>query len=147
DLLLHPLRALVAALVRVPVAEWNVLGRHLHVAGAGFNKTPRQQASLAESAGVVRLVHGPRLERQIERLRRRRRQQTIGGVERPYQRLALEVAGVLVGGLLREQSLVELTTAQKALFAERGGRPDRGGGILRVRNQKRSVLGAEEAGR
>ena len=54
---------------------------------------------------------------------------------------------VLIDGLLRQQFLVELAAAQEALFAELGRRPHRGGRILRVRDQERSVFRAEEAGR
>ena len=53
DDLLHVRGALVAILVRVPVDEGNVLGGHLDVAGARLDETARQQASLAEPAGVV----------------------------------------------------------------------------------------------
>ena len=147
DLLLHRLRALMAALVRVPVAEGDVFGGDLDVARAGFDQTARQQAALTEPAGVVGVVGAARLERQVERLRGRRGQQAIGRFERPDQRLALEVARVLVDRLLRQQLLVELAAAQEARVAQFGRRPDRGGGVLRIRNQERSVFGAEKAGR
>ena len=53
DQLLHGRRALVAVLVRVPVDERDVLGRDLDVAGAGLDQPAREQAALAEPAGVV----------------------------------------------------------------------------------------------
>ena len=102
------LGALVAVLVRVPVDERDVLGRDLDVARAGLDQPPRQQAAQAEAAGVVGVEAVLRLERQVERLGRRRAQQAVGGVERADQRLALVVAAVLVDRLLREQLLEQL---------------------------------------
>ena len=48
----------VAVLVRVPVEERDVLGRHLDEARAGFDQPPRQQAAEAEAADHLLLVLG-----------------------------------------------------------------------------------------
>ena len=45
----------VAVLVRVPVQERHVLGRHLDEPGPGLDQPPGQQAAEAEAAGVVLL--------------------------------------------------------------------------------------------
>ena len=145
DHLLHRLGARVPVLVAVPVHERDVLRRHLDVARAGFDQAPREQAALSEAAGVVRLERGLRLEREVERLRRRRAQQAIGAVERAHQRLALEVAAVLVHRFLREQLLEQLPAALEPRRPELLRRPHGGRRILRIDDQERAVLGAEEA--
>ena len=63
---LHRLGALVAVLVRVPVDERNVLGRHFDVAGAALDQPPREQAAAPERAGTVVVAAGRRLEREVE---------------------------------------------------------------------------------
>ena len=55
DLLLHARVGGVAVLVRVPVEERHVLGRHFDEARAGLDEPPGQQAAQAEAAGVVRV--------------------------------------------------------------------------------------------
>ena len=56
DRLLHSCGAIVAVLVRVPVAERDVLGRDFNKARAGLDQPPREQAAQSESARVVRVV-------------------------------------------------------------------------------------------
>ena len=68
DLLLQPRDRRVAVLVRVPVEERDVLGRHLDEAGPGFDQPAGEQAALAEAAGVVLVEALLRLLRQIERV-------------------------------------------------------------------------------
>ena len=121
----------VAVLVRVPVQERDVLGRHLDVARARFDQPPRQQAAEAEAADHLLLVPGAeaillcaellpglvaghvladvleRLERQVERLRRRRAQQAVGVVVRAEQRVALVAAALLADRARVEQLPVE----------------------------------------
>ena len=113
-------RALVAVLVRIPVAERDVLGGDFDVARARLDQAPRQQAALPEAAGVVNVEALARLEREVERLGRGRGQQPVGRVQRADQRLALEIAAVLIDGLARQQLLVQLAAASETRVAEFG---------------------------
>ena len=136
----------MAVLVRVPVDERDVLGRDFDVAGARLDETAREQAALAEPAGVVLVERLLRLEREVERLRRRGPQQAIGRVERLHDRLALERAAVLVDRFLREQPLEQLAPAREALVPELLRRPHGRRGVLRIDDEERTVIRAEEAG-
>ena len=83
DQLLHRLGALVAVLVRVPVDERDVLGRDLDVARAAPRSAAAPAGSPGRSGRCCRrrtLAFGSSDE--VERLRRRRAQQPVGGVER-----------------------------------------------------------------
>ena len=92
DLLLHDLRALMAVLVRVPVAERDVLRRDFDIARARLHQPAREQAALPEAAGVVNVEAPARLEREVERLRGWRREQPVRRIDRADQRLALKIA-------------------------------------------------------
>jgi hypothetical protein len=85
----HPL---VPVVVRVPVFERDVLARHFDESRAALDQPPRQQTPEPEPPDVVLLVRLLRLERQVERLRRGRREQPVRVVHRAQQRLLLEVA-------------------------------------------------------
>ena len=145
DDLLHVGGALVAVFVRVPVDERDVFRGDLDVACTGLHQPPRQQAALAESSAVVGVERALRLEREVERLRRRRSQQAIGGIERAHDRLALERASVLVDRLLRQQFLEQLAAALETRIPQLLGWAYCRRRILRVDDQERSVIGPEES--
>jgi len=56
DLLLHRDHTIVPVLVRIPILEGNVFARHLNKASPSLRESAREQAALAEPAGVVRVV-------------------------------------------------------------------------------------------
>ena len=63
-----------------------------------------------------------------------------------HDRLALERAAVLVDRLLRQQLLEQLAAALEARVAQLLRRPHRRRRVLRIDDQERAVIGAEEAG-
>ena len=81
DLTLQVGKSLVAVLVRIPVQEWHVLSGQLDEARTGLDEPPRKQTATPELTCVVRVEHFFFLERQVERLGRRRGQEPVRVVE------------------------------------------------------------------
>src|SRR5205085_1303215 len=139
--------ARVAVVVRVPVLERDVLGRHLDEAGAGFSQPARQEAAEAEAAGVVPVIRLLRLEREIERSGRRRAEEAVGVIHRAEKRLPDVIAAVLMDRAASDQLLVELLPVLEARGAHPMRRADRLHRLIGERDLERAVLAAQEAGR
>ena len=75
--------ALVTAVMRVPVDEGDVFGRHFDVTGTVFDQTAGEQAAATESPRVVLLLHLLRLERDVEGLAFLRAEEPMSIVEAP----------------------------------------------------------------
>ena len=90
--LLHVACGRVAVLVRVPVQEGDVLGRHLDEARPGLGQPAGQQAAEAEAAGVVLVVTLLRLLGEVEGVALLRAEQAVGVVDGPQHRLLVVIA-------------------------------------------------------
>ena len=66
---LHRYSPLVSILVRVPMPERDVFGRHFNKSNTSFDQPPSQQTAQPESPGVIRFDRLRGLKREIERFR------------------------------------------------------------------------------
>ena len=82
-------------LVSIPIAKWNVFRGDFDEPGASFRQSPRQEATQAEPAGIVGVIDFLRFERKIERLGRRRIQESMSILNLTQERLLLIVAALL----------------------------------------------------
>ena len=147
DLLLHPLDRGVAVLVRVPVQERHVLGRHLDEARAGLGQPPGEQAAQAEAAGVVLVVALLRLLRQVEGVALLGRRAAGGrcrcarSIDSCWWSLMYSRCGELIDQLLEQLVAVGEAARRHPLRRAHGV-----GGVVGIRQVERAELAAEEAG-
>ncbi len=136
----------VAAVVRVPVNERDVLGGDFHKPSTGFNQSFRQQTPLAEPPRVVLLEALLRFERDIKGFAFLRTQQAVGVVESLEHGLLLVVGQVVPLRAAVVEFAEELVTALEAagLHVSRGAHGL--GGLVGVGQVHRAELAAEETG-
>ena len=135
----------VTILVRIPVLKGNVLRRDLDEARSGFDQTAGQEATASEPSGVVDVEFLLGLERQVERLGRRRCQQAIGVVHRSHERFLLEVGPMAADGTRRGELLVFLVPVFESARRHSLGGLDACPGLARMRDHERPIFAPEEA--
>jgi hypothetical protein len=144
DLALHVDSPLVSTFMGIPVAERNIFRGDFNEAGSGLRQAPRQQATEAETAGVVACVALLGLKRQIERLGGRRIHQAAGVLHGSNNGIALETAGLRQGAILRELP-PQLATALKSLVPQFLQRPDGFGRVAGIDDHEWTVIGTQKS--